>query len=135
MARADWKAVVLQSLEQRDTRELVSADVYDACYHLGTLECSDFADLKLANAYGTLRVEGLPGIPPATSRTLPHASFPSLIDRDEQGTLKAQVAELYKTQNAHLQTIKSLETRLASVQDVEQRLKQEFGSQTAFSGG
>jgi len=54
--------------------------------------------------------------------------------RDEQGTLKAQVAELYKTQNAHLQTIKSLETRLASVQDAEQRLKQEFCSQTAFSG-
>jgi len=40
-------------------------------------------------------------------------------------TLKAQVAELYKTQNTHLQTIKSLETGLTAVQEAEKLLKQE----------
>jgi chromosome segregation ATPase len=51
-----------------------------------------------------------------------------LTDRDEQSSLKAQVAELYKTQNTHLQTIKSLESGLSSIQDAEQRLKQESPS-------
>lgn len=41
-------------------------------------------------------------------------------------SLKSQVAELYKAQNTHLQTIKSLETGLASLQQAEKQLKQEF---------
>jgi hypothetical protein len=31
MGEPNWKQAVLQSLEQRDTRELASAEVYDAC--------------------------------------------------------------------------------------------------------
>jgi len=45
---------------------------------------------------------------------------------DEATTLKAQVAELYKTQNTHLQTIKSLETGLTALQETEKLLKQEY---------
>lgn len=31
MEEPNWKEVVLQSLEQRDARELFSADIYEAC--------------------------------------------------------------------------------------------------------
>jgi hypothetical protein len=44
--------------------------------------------------------------------------------------LKSQIAELYKAQNTHLQTIKSLETGLSSLQQAETQLKQEFQSFT-----
>ena len=133
MEQADWKEVVLQSLEQRDARELVSADIYDACNCLGTLQC---ADLQTSNSRMHMRRYDSTDHPESPSQLAarfrtPH--FQRLMSRDEQGTLKAQVAELYKAQNVHLQTIKSLEARFASVEEAEQRLKQEFHSQTDFS--
>ena len=69
-------------------------------------------------------------------RHLKRISLYSLRDRhlilcsasDEMVSLKAQIAELYKTQNTHLQTIKSLETGLTAVQEAEKLLKQESSS-------
>lgn len=65
---------------------------------------------------------------PARRSFPPHFNANS---RGEQATLKAQVAELYKAQNTHLQTIKSLETGLSSVQQAERQLKQEYATATA----
>jgi len=45
---------------------------------------------------------------------------------DDITTLRAQIAELYKTQNTHLQTIKSLESGLSSMQQAEGQLKREY---------
>jgi hypothetical protein len=47
---------------------------------------------------------------------------------DETTTLKSQVAELYKIQNAHLQQINTLEAGLTSLQQAETLLKQECGT-------
>jgi hypothetical protein len=33
MEEPNWKEVVLQSLEQRDARELFFSDIYEACIH------------------------------------------------------------------------------------------------------
>jgi hypothetical protein len=46
--------------------------------------------------------------------------------RDEKTSLKFQIADLYKTQNTNLQTIKSLETGLTALQQAEKQLKQEY---------
>src|SRR5271170_4652318 len=53
---------------------------------------------------------------------------PKLTDlsSDETISLKSQVAELYKAQNANLQTIKSLEAGLTSLQQAEKQMKQEY---------
>jgi len=101
----ELKETLLQSLEQRDSRELLASDVY-AAY------------AKLAGLYSTLRTEGSLGITSAASS--------SKSQTDDTNTLKSQIAELYKTQNTHLQTIKSLETGLTSLQTAEKQLKQEL---------
>lgn len=51
---------------------------------------------------------------------------------NEMAALKAQIAELYKTQNTHLQTIKSLEMGLTAVQEAEKLLKQESSLLSTF---
>jgi hypothetical protein len=54
--------------------------------------------------------------------------YPKITDlsSEETASLKSQVAELYKAQNANLQTIKSLEAGLTSLQQAEKQLKQEY---------
>jgi len=47
------------------------------------------------------------------------------LNSEEAAHLKSQVTELYKAQNANLQTIKSLEDGLTSLQQAEKQLKQE----------
>ena len=63
----------------------------------------------------------------STSRILQRL-YPKLTDlsSEETASLKSQVAELYKAQNANLQTIKSLEAGLTSLQQAEKQLKQEY---------
>jgi len=48
------------------------------------------------------------------------------LNSEEAAHLKSQVTELYKAQNANLQTIKSLEDGLTSLQQAEKQLKQEY---------
>jgi hypothetical protein len=124
-----WKETILQSLEQRDAREHLAFDVYDAC---NSFIISANPDTKLATLYSTLRAEGsqdtIPASPSSKSPLFtPFTPFPLFFNHsDDITTLKTQVAELYKTQNTHLQTIKSLETGLTSVQQAEKVLKEEY---------
>jgi chromosome segregation ATPase len=44
----------------------------------------------------------------------------------EAANLKAQVAELYKTQNSHLQKITALEAEVSKLQQSEKQLQHEY---------
>jgi hypothetical protein len=139
MEESNWKEIVLLSLEQRDAREPLSSDIYEACKLRFRSPCS-CPDLKLATSYATLRAEGCAGIPFPTSLTpqtyssischvIPLVNEHDVDYSDELGSLKAQVAGFYKTQNTNLQTIKSLETNLTSLQQEEKQLRKEFNNQ------
>ena len=91
---------------------------------------SNDLDAKLASLYATLRTKGSPG---TTSSAVPISQKYLLLREsrltytsDDITTLRAQIAELYKTQNTHLQTIKSLESGLSSLQQAEGQLKREY---------
>jgi len=54
MDEPNWKEEVLRSLEQRDARELRSAELYEFC---SASESDADLDLKLAISYATVREE------------------------------------------------------------------------------